>query len=81
MPAVRLTAVQWELVSLADGHRSVRDLAYLLGRTLFATTLEVARLRHLRLLDLAPGSTSRTGSPAVARAERRPTEPPESRAP
>lgn len=52
---VRLTAAQWDLVVHADGARTTTELAWLLGRGVFATTLEVSRLERLGLLELTKG--------------------------
>lgn len=51
-PAVRLTAVQWDLVATADGRRTVRDLAWMHGVGVYATVLEVAALQRQGLLVL-----------------------------
>jgi hypothetical protein len=47
---LRLTAVQWDLVRLADGRRTARDLAWLLGRGVLATTVDVHQLVAAGLL-------------------------------
>lgn len=56
VPAVRLTPARWDLVVHADGTRTPADLAWLLGRGLFATTLEVSRLERLGLLEPTGGA-------------------------
>jgi hypothetical protein len=57
-PAIRLSAAQWDLATLAEGV-SARDLAWLLGRSVLATTLEVCRLERLGLLRPLTGDPAR----------------------
>jgi hypothetical protein len=44
---------QAEVLALADGRRTVRDLAFILGRGLYETTLELARMRAANLVTIA----------------------------
>jgi hypothetical protein len=44
---VRLTATQWDVVRLADGHRTPADIAWLLGHGVFVTTVAVHQLARL----------------------------------
>jgi len=53
-----------ELLALADGRRTVRDLAFALGRGVYATMLQAARMRTEGLLA-SPGAD---GMPAPGRA-------------
>lgn len=63
---VRLSGRQWDLARLAEG-RSPRQLAWRTGAGLFATTLDVARLRAVSLLTphRAPHATG-LGAPRPA---------------
>src|SRR5207237_8798408 len=49
-PGVRLGEGQDEILALADGRRTVRDLAFALGRGVYATVLQVARMQQAGLL-------------------------------
>ena len=61
---VRLSAGQWDAVRLADGARTPSDLAWLLGRGVFATTVAVHELVHLGVLTVAGGhETPPAGAP------------------
>jgi hypothetical protein len=51
--AVRLAPEQWELLGHADGRRTPRDLAFALGRGVYAVTLEIARLLDAGLVEVA----------------------------
>jgi hypothetical protein len=46
-----------EILALADGRRTVRDLAFTLGRGLYETTLELARMRAAGLVTVSPYGT------------------------
>jgi hypothetical protein len=61
--AVRLSAQKWDLVRLCPERRTPRDLAWLVGRGVLATTIEVAELIELGVL--------RTASPRGRGAARR----------
>jgi hypothetical protein len=52
--AVRLSPQQWDLVRLCPERRTPRDLAWLVGRGVLATTVEVCELTELGLLRTAP---------------------------
>jgi hypothetical protein len=49
-PGVRLGDGQDEILALADGGRTARDLAFTLGRGIYATMLQLARMRQAGLL-------------------------------
>lgn len=57
---VTLTAPQWELLVHADGQRTPADLALLLGRSGYATILELRRLAALGLIESFPDRTADT---------------------
>lgn len=61
-PGVRLGEGQDEILALADGRRTPRDLAFALGRGVYATMLQMARMQQAGLL--APVSAR---APAAAR--------------
>ena len=62
---VRLGEGQDEILALADGRRTPRDLAFTLGRGVYATTLRLARMREAGLLisgsQLAAAAARQTG--------------------
>ena len=63
-PGVRLGQGQDEILALADGRRTPRDLAFALGRGVYATTLQLSRMHQEGLL--VPASSlvgSRPGRP------------------
>jgi hypothetical protein len=49
-PGVRLGEGQDEILALADGRRTARDIAFALGRGVYATTLQLARMQQAGLL-------------------------------
>ena len=51
-PGVRLGDGQDEILALADGRRTARDLAFALGRGVYATMLQLSRMQRAGL----PGS-------------------------
>jgi hypothetical protein len=51
---VRLTATQWNITRAADGARTPLDIAWLLGHSVFATTLAVHQLARLGVLTAHP---------------------------
>jgi len=53
---VVLTDLQWELIVHADGRRTPRDLARLLGRSAFSAILEARRLVTAGLIQVVPRS-------------------------
>jgi hypothetical protein len=63
-PGVRLGDGQDEILALADGRRTARDLAFALGRGVYATMLQLSRMQRAGLLrtraarDTSPGETS-----------------------
>jgi hypothetical protein len=62
-----------ELLALANGRRTPRDLAFALGRGVYATTLELGRMQHEGLLvttsHRAASSSPATPKASTARAE------------
>jgi hypothetical protein len=52
-PGVRLGQGQDEILALADGRRTARDLAFALGRGVYATTLKLAQMHEAGLLVAA----------------------------
>ena len=52
---VRLTAGQWDVVRLAGGSRTPRDIAWLLGHGVFATTVAVHQLARLGVVSVGDG--------------------------
>jgi hypothetical protein len=61
-PGVRRGGGQDEILALADGRRTPRDLAFGLGRGVYATTLQLARMHQAGLL--VPGSARVAARPA-----------------
>ena len=61
-PGVRLGEGADEVLALADGRRTPRDLAFALGRGVYATMLQVARMRQAGLLTTV---ASRAAAPAA----------------
>ncbi|MFD4671781.1 hypothetical protein ACFWNN_18755 [Lentzea sp. NPDC058450] len=56
------TEEQWEIMALATGRRTARDLAFSLGRGLHPVTVEVSRMLGTGLLEIAaPATSSRWG--------------------
>jgi hypothetical protein len=49
-PGVRMSQEHEEILALADGRRTARDLAFALGRGVYATTLQLARMHQDGLL-------------------------------
>lgn len=58
---VRLGQGQDEILALADGRRTSRDLAFALGRGVYATMLQVARMHQTGLLATVPAHQGRPG--------------------
>ena len=52
---VRLTAGQWDVVRLAGAARTPRDVAWLLGHGVFATTVAVHQLARLGVVSVGGG--------------------------
>jgi hypothetical protein len=68
-PGVRLGAGQDEILALADGRRTTRDLAFALGHGVYATTLRLAEMHAAGLLMTASAaaasrSARQAGQPA-----------------
>lgn len=61
-----ISTAEQKVLGLADGVNTVRDIAFLLGRGLYAVTLDVARLEDVGLLELVP-ETSTTAEPERVR--------------
>ncbi|GGK37827.1 hypothetical protein [Nocardia camponoti] len=62
-----------EIVTLADGNRTCRDLAFLLGRPLYPVTVEVARLLANDILRVAPTAAAEapnSTNPALPKRQR-----------
>jgi len=57
-PGVRLGAGQDEILALADGRRTTRDLAFALGRGVYATTLRLAEMQAAGLLMTASAAAA-----------------------
>ncbi|MFB7615218.1 hypothetical protein [Kitasatospora sp. NPDC056181] len=55
-----------DILQRANGRRSSRDIAFLLGRGLYAVTVEASRLLHEGLVDVAPSATGAADGPAPA---------------
>ena len=53
-PGVRLGEGQDEILALADGRRTARDMAFALGRGVYATMLQLARMQQAGLLATVP---------------------------
>lgn len=62
-PGVRLGGGQDEILALADGRQTARDLAFILGRGVYATMLQLARMHQVGLLATVP---SHQGMPGQA---------------
>jgi len=60
---IRLTATQWNITRSADGGNTPLDIAWLLGRDGFATTVAVHQLARIGVLTAAPGPPK---SPSLA---------------
>jgi hypothetical protein len=61
---VTITARQWEILMHANGQHSIRDLAWMLGRGVFAITVEIHRLITRGLLEIigAAGASTADGA-------------------
>ena len=57
-PGIRLGEGQDEVLALADGRRTTRDLAFALGRGVYSTMLQLARMRQAGLLVTVPSRAS-----------------------
>ncbi|MEV7178836.1 MarR family transcriptional regulator [Kitasatospora sp. NPDC093679] len=60
-PAGRLTGERREILRCADGRRSARDIAFRLGRGLYAVTVEVSRLLAEGLVEVVPPAPGPAG--------------------
>jgi len=69
-PDVRLGDGQDEILALADGRRTARDLAFALGRGVYATMLQLARMRRAGLLATVPSRAAGPGRREPGRAAR-----------
>jgi hypothetical protein len=74
-PGVRLGDGQDEILALADGRRTPRDLAFALGRGVYATTLQLARMRQAGLLATASSLAAAGAAHEPGRREASGTEP------
>jgi hypothetical protein len=63
-PGVRLGGGQDEILALADGRRTARDIAFVLGRGVYATMLQMDRMWRAGLLSAVPGQTTAGGERA-----------------
>ena len=64
-----LSSGQDEIVTLADGRRTARDIAFASGRGVYATMLQLARLREAGVLTAVrsgPASAARERAPGTA---------------
>jgi hypothetical protein len=68
-PGVRLGEGADEILALADGRRTPRDLAFALGRGVYATMLQVARMRQAGLLTTVPSRAAAAGGRESGRRE------------
>ncbi|MGH4030037.1 MarR family transcriptional regulator [Actinomycetota bacterium Odt1-20B] len=79
LPPPSLPAVRREILSLCDGRRTPRDIAFATGRALYAVTVETARMLAERLLVRAsrdaPPAWPRERAPLPALARRGPGRP------
>ncbi len=66
-PGVRLGDGQDEILALADGRRTARDIAFALGRGVYATMLQLARMQRAGLLVAV---SSRAADAAAAQTRR-----------
>ncbi|HEY0934532.1 MAG TPA: hypothetical protein VGD91_12395 [Trebonia sp.] len=57
---------QDEILVLADGRRTPRDLAFGLGRGLYETMLHLARMRAANLVEVSPSSRTAASAPVTA---------------
>jgi len=60
-PGVRLGEGQDEILALADGRRTARDVAFALGRGVYATMLQLTRMRQAGLLTTVSSRASGAG--------------------
>jgi len=65
-PDVQLGAGQDEILALADRMRTTRNLAFALGRGVYATTLQLARMHEAGQLVAASRSARQAGHPAAS---------------
>lgn len=63
---VVLTDLQWELIVHANGRRTPRELARLLGRSAFSAIVECRRLVTVGLIQVARAPEEPTGAPRPA---------------
>jgi hypothetical protein len=63
-PGARFGGGQGEILALADGRRTARDIAFVLGRGVYATMLQLDRMRRAGLLST---SSSRSSAAPVGR--------------
>jgi hypothetical protein len=52
------TAERREIIALATGRRSARDMAFATGRSLHSVTVEISRMLGEELLEIAPPATA-----------------------
>ncbi|WP_051912865.1 hypothetical protein [Kutzneria albida] len=62
LSAGTLTAARQEILANASGRRSSRDIAFLIGRSVYSVTVEISRMLSEGLVEVVPG-TSVTASP------------------
>jgi hypothetical protein len=60
-PGLRLGDGQGEILALADGRRTPRDLAFALGHGVYATMLQLARMHQAGLLTTVPARAAARG--------------------
>jgi hypothetical protein len=72
LPASARTALRQEILDSANGRRSSRDIAFLIGRSVYSVTVEISRMLGEGLMEVVPGtsvatpSTVRTMAPRVS---------------
>jgi hypothetical protein len=63
---VTITARQWEILTHTNGQRSIRDLAWTLGRGVFAVTMDVHRLIARGMLEVTGAANATAADEAAA---------------
>ncbi|HEY2279387.1 MAG TPA: hypothetical protein VGI00_13595 [Streptosporangiaceae bacterium] len=66
-PGAVLGSDRDELLALANGRRTPRDLAFALGRGVYATTLELGRMQHEGLLVTTSVRAAQAAAPPLQR--------------
>jgi hypothetical protein len=66
-----LSGARRDILQYADGHRSARDIALVLGRSLFAVTTELSRMAGEELVEVVPSGPA-PGMPGDLPVDRQP---------